>query len=86
MSSCRRFDGHEDLLGRMADALGVDLDLEVQSGRLPPDEMEITVYRCVSCEEPGACRQWLAERDGQGAEAPPPYCRNRDRLEAMRRG
>lgn len=86
MSICRRYDDHEDLFGRMADTLGVDLDLEVQSGRLPPDEMTAAVYRCMSCEAPEACRLWLGGREGQGGEAPPPYCRNRGRLEATRGG
>jgi len=84
MSVCRRYDDHEDLFGRMADTLGVDLDLEVQAGRLPPVEMTAGIYRCMSCEEPEACRLWLRGHEGQGAEAPPSYCRNQDRLEAMR--
>lgn len=86
MSGYRRYDDHEELLGRMADRLGVDLEEEIQSGRLPPEMMEVTVYRCMSCEAPEECRLWLDSCSGEVAQAPPPYCRNRDRLGAMRGG
>jgi hypothetical protein len=86
MSGYCRYDDHEALLGRMAGTLGVDLEGESQSGRLTPAEIEAAVYRCMSCEEPEECRLWLEGHRGQGAEAPPPYCRNRVWLRARRRG
>jgi len=86
MTGTRRYDDHEVLLGHMADVLGVDLEEEIQSGRLPPEEKEAAVYSCMSCEAPEDCRPWLESHRERGAEAPPPYCRNRDRLEALRRG
>lgn len=84
MTGFRKYDDHEQLVERMADKLGVDMDEELQSGRVSPDELEGVVHRCMSCEDPDNCKAWLDSRDGQGADAPPPYCRNADTLETLR--
>lgn len=84
MAGFRKYDEHAKLLERMADKLGVDMDEEMQSGRVTPDDVEDTVYRCMSCENPENCTAWLDSRDGVQVEEPPQYCRNRAKLGALR--
>ena len=76
---------HEHLLGRMADVLGIDLDLEVDITRLSRAELLAAVTRCSQCPDPGGCEIWLDEHRA-GAEETPRLCRNRKMLDRLRTG
>lgn len=76
---------HEYLLGRMADVLGLDLDLEVDVTRLSQAQLARAVTRCTQCPDPGGCELWLDEHQA-GAEEAPQLCRNKALLDHLRRG
>ena len=76
---------HADLMDRMADATGVDLELAVMEGRLDMDELGDGVMACTGCANPDECEHWLTEQSGQ-TETTPDYCRNTDLLKRLRDG
>jgi hypothetical protein len=77
-----RFDKHADLVGRMAETLGVDLGEQMMRGSLPPTEMRSAVMACIGCKEAGDCVTWL-EAHAEGSDVTPSYCRNKERLQAL---
>lgn len=76
MSTETRFQTHERLMTRMADANGVDLELRLQTGEISPDFYEHAVLNCTGCSDAEGCRAHLAE----GREGFPGFCRNQDAL------
>jgi len=74
---------HEHLLGRMADVLGLDLDLEVDLTRLSRARVERAVKKCMQCPDPSGCEIWLEEH-GAGADEAPALCMNKTLLEHLR--
>lgn len=76
---------HEYLLARMADILGLDLNLEVDLTRLSRAQYERAVRRCAECPDPAGCEFWLEEHSA-GAEEAPHLCRNKRLLEHLRDG
>ena len=76
MEVIRKRARHRALMGRMADALGVDMQEAAMRGRLDEAETEQAVSRCVGCEGGADCPDWL-EAHGTGAAETPDYCRNR---------
>lgn len=83
MSGKAKFDEHAELVEKMAEVLGVDLDEEMMAGRWTPEDLQATVSRCLGCTDPANCRFWLEEHAAGAAETPG-YCRNKDLLETMR--
>lgn len=75
MFGFEKFDRHEQLVGRMADTLGVDLAEAVQRGELPPEDLRRSVFNCMGCREADACGHWLEEHSA-GSDVTPEYCRN----------
>lgn len=82
MPGRKTLEDHEQLMGKMADRLGVDLDEAELRGDLPPDTRHDMVLSCTACTSPGACRQWLAGHDT--ADDAPAYCRNGTPLKGLR--
>ena len=80
----QRFDRHARLMSSMADALGHDLETEMLTGRLSPEDYRDKVLRCVGCRNAEGCAQLLATSKGF-LDAAPGYCRNKDALDAMAR-
>jgi len=76
---------HEYLLGRMADVLGLDLDLEVDLTRITRAQRDRAVTRCTHCPDPGGCELWLDEHAG-GTDEAPQLCANKTLLEHLRKG
>ena len=76
---------HEHLLGRMADVLGLNLDLELDLTRITRAQLERAITRCSHCPDPGGCELWLDEHTA-GAEETPHLCRNKKLLEHLRQG
>ena len=81
MFSLSRFDRHATLMTRMADALGRDLETEMLSGRLAPEDYREKILRCVSCADADACAA-LLDASGDHLDAAPEFCRNRSAFEA----
>jgi len=76
---------HEHLLGRMADVLGLNLDLELDLSRISPAYLDRAVIRCSQCPDPSGCEIWLEEHSS-GADETPQLCRNKRMLEHLRAG
>ena len=74
---------HQHLLGRMADVLGLDLDLEVDLTRLSRAQLNRAVERCTQCPDPSGCEIWLEEH-AAGTHRAPHLCRNKALLEHLR--
>lgn len=85
MSDAAHHAYHEYLLGRMADVLGLDLDLEVDLTRLSQSQLVRAVTRCTECPDPEGCEIWLDEHRA-GADEAPRLCMNKSLLEHLRRG
>ncbi len=79
MSSLPRFQAHERLMSRMADAQGADLERAMQFGDLTPEDYGDAVLACTGCSDPEGCRHHLAEhRPGI-----PEFCRNSDMIQRI---
>ena len=79
MSEFTRFQAHERLMSRMADAQGADLDRAMQFGELSPEDYTDAVLACTGCSDPAGCRTHLQqERAGI-----PGFCRNRGMIERI---
>ncbi|MEM9551985.1 MAG: DUF6455 family protein [Pseudomonadota bacterium] len=72
---------HAELVDRMAQTVGVDLETAVMKGQLPPEEITDAVLRCTGCTNPEHCGQWLNETEH--ADAPLGYCRNAEMLKRL---
>ena len=75
---------HADLVDRMAQTVGLDLELVMMEGRMTVDQLGDAVLACTGCTQPDTCRAWMAEQADR-ADTIPSYCRNRgvfDRLVA----
>ncbi|MEL6595143.1 MAG: DUF6455 family protein [Pseudomonadota bacterium] len=74
---------HANLMDRMAETLGLDLEEKALRGDLPFDEIADAVMRCRGCTGAGACEKWLQDH-ADGAEQAPHYCRNADLFKTLR--
>ncbi|MEC3861262.1 DUF6455 family protein [Mesobacterium sp. TK19101] len=74
MQSTKTLRRHAQLVDRMADALGIDLEEEALRGHLTISEIDDAVLRCTGCTNPDSCEHWLDT--GPQASDPPGYCRN----------
>jgi hypothetical protein len=73
---------HADLVDRMAEAVGADLQAAVLDGRLRPDALADAVIRCTGCCNPEHCGAWL-DAHPEGPDAPVGYCRNAELLTGL---
>lgn len=81
MSLYRRMMRQADLVEQMIDTVGLRDALQER-----PDHANVlsrAASRCMMCDEPSACRRWLAEHDS--ADEAPPYCRNHAMFERLKR-
>lgn len=76
---------HADLMDRMADTVGVDLEEAMLEGRMLMDDLSEAVFACTGCDRPGACGDWLAAQTAE-RDAPPGYCRNAGMFRRLREG
>jgi hypothetical protein len=75
MPTTNTFRHHADLVDRMAQTLGLDLDETIMEGRMQEQTRENAVLRCTGCADVGGCERWLADQP-QSAEEAPGMCRN----------
>ena len=76
---------HADLVDRMANALGVDLEEKIIEGQLEISTLGDAVISCTNCSDPDGCEKWLAMRNGV-AEQAPSMCRNAEVFEWLKLG
>lgn len=76
---------HADLVDRMADALGLDLEEVMMEGRMDIEQLSDAVLSCTGCTQPDTCRHWLDEQGNPSSEAPG-YCRNGDMFARLKAG
>ena len=84
MFGLSKIDTHMNLVMRMGDTVGADIEDALVSGRLSPENLRGAVLRCTSCRDVGACEDWLEERAEMGSDSPPAYCRNHAIFEALK--
>jgi hypothetical protein len=82
MPNSKRRARHANLLDRLAQKQGLDLDLMVQSGVLSPELVRDSVNACISCTHPGDCEAWLDEQPNESSRAPS-CCRNAGLFERL---
>lgn len=70
-----KFTRHSQLVTRMADAIGVDLEEKQMRAELAPEALDGAVHRCMGCDDPNGCQRWMDSQE-QRAPAPPSYCKN----------
>lgn len=85
MSNKATLKKHADLLDRMANTLGVDLEQVMMEGRMNMDQLGDAVLSCTGCSCPEKCETWL-QANASTAEVAPEYCRNADMLARLGRG
>lgn len=76
---------HADLMDRMANTLGVDLEQVMMEGRMTMDQLGDAVLSCTGCASPDNCQHWLGAQTSPADQAPD-YCRNADMLIRLRGG
>lgn len=85
MQSTSTLKRHIDLVDRMANTMGVDLEEKIMAGQMRPSDLSDAVLACTGCANPEACGHWLAAQGGS-AEAGPDYCRNGDLFSFLKAG
>ena len=76
---------HADLVDRMAEALGLDLEELMMEGRIDMDALGDAVLSCTGCASAEACHNWL-DAQSEPASDTPDYCRNRDLFARLKSG
>ncbi|WP_317057124.1 DUF6455 family protein [Roseovarius rhodophyticola] len=77
---------HADLVDRMAETLGVDLEEKVLEGLLDPSTLSEAVLGCTGCADPEGCELWLQAHQGVGASSTPVMCRNASMFDTLIKG
>ena len=85
MTTSTTYRRHAELVDRMGDALGIDLEEKTYEGRLGLDSLTDMVLGCTGCADPDGCERWLALQD-EIAEHAPAMCRNGDIFELLKQG
>ena len=85
MSSNATLKRHAELVDRMANAVGVDLEEKVMAGQLDFDGISDAVFNCVGCTAPDECEHWLA-LNAKGADNTPALCRNTELFATLKAG
>ncbi|MEI4234353.1 DUF6455 family protein [Roseovarius sp. D22-M7] len=73
---------HADLVDRMANIQGLDLEERIMAGAMRPDELSDAVLACTGCASADGCAQWLDRTES--AEKTPDYCRNAELFSRLR--
>ena len=85
MQSTSTLKRHADLVDRMANTQGIDLEERMMAGKILPDDLGDAVLACTGCANPGACEHWLAENKTASGRRPD-YCRNADLFARLKMG
>ncbi len=85
MANNANYRRHTELVDRMANTLGLDLEEEVMKGTLDLDSLADAVMHCTGCSNPDGCEHWMDAQDGR-ADQTPDICRNADLFKALKDG
>ncbi len=85
MSSTTTLKRHADLVDRMANAVGVDLEEKAMQGQIDFDGISDAVLNCVGCTAVDACEHWLALTVSE-ADSAPALCRNNELFATLKAG
>lgn len=77
MVNTNRLKHHADLVDRMAQAQGINLQDAVMRGGMTPDDVSDMVLTCTKCTQADACARWLSEVPVTVSDTPH-SCRNAD--------
>jgi len=86
MTESLRIRQHAELVDRMAETLGVDLEEKVLEGLLDPSTLTDAVLRCTGCSDPEGCGLWLDAYQTEGAASAPVMCRNSSMFDLLNQG
>lgn len=78
-----KLDGRADLMGQMAETVGVDFAEAIIKDPEMARTYRQAVRRCAHCKHDGECKSWMKEH--AHAEETPEYCLNKDILEHLAR-
>lgn len=76
---------HAELVDKMAEARGLDLEEQMLRGKLSFGELEDAVLRCTGCTDPETCQSWLAQQEGTVSDTPA-FCRNAQMFRTLEQG
>ena len=76
---------HTDLMDRMAQVLGLDLEETIMAGQLQLDTLGEAVLACTGCANADGCDRWL-EMQTETVAAAPGICRNAGLFARLRAG
>lgn len=85
MSNPHTLKRHADLVDRMSETLGLDLEETIMKGQMQVDTLGDAVLRCTGCAQPESCVHWLDEQSAT-TDQPPGYCRNSDLFDLLKAG
>lgn len=85
MSSRTTLRRHAELVDRMADTVGIDLEEKAMAGQIDFDGISDAVLNCVGCTAPEDCEHWLALNAG-GSDTAPGICRNSELFATLKAG
>ena len=85
MSSQEMLKRHADLVDRMAETLGLDLEEAMMRGQMQMDSLGDAVLRCTGCTQPETCESWLQAQNGE-VDGAPSYCRNSEMFDLLKAG
>lgn len=85
MSNPHTLKRHAELVDRMADTLGLDLEEAIMKGQMQVDTLGEAVLRCSGCTQADGCNHWMDEQTAT-ADQPPEYCRNSDLFAVLKAG
>jgi len=76
---------HADLVDRMANTLGIDLEEKIMEGQLQIDTLGDAVLACTGCSNPEYCDHWMDQQNDTTDQAPD-YCRNTEIFNFLKDG
>jgi len=81
MKILETFSRRADVMGRMAQTLGVDFGARIARDHGVAEQYRNAVMRCASCTHEAECLNWM--NGHKDAKEAPKYCKNKDLLDNL---
>lgn len=81
MGFFNKLDGRPQLMGDMANTLGIDFAEKIQKDPELVRTYRQALLQCSHCKHDGECKSWM--EDHPSASETPDYCRNKELLEHL---